>query len=228
MNRSAPAGSESCDGSSTAPAPDDVGVDSEPPRGPIGNACAECPICCSTLAVEGQPTWNWPCPCRLPLHLNCAVQLRLTHRTPACPQCRSAWPGIVADNQFEHACRSNEVAVERNWQAGPLRGCPSEELSMPAEPCDLVLLCCERFIALGIPANSRRMTWASQQVCEPDNRGCRRHVGWIGDWVCNSCGRTCGQDNAVLQRLRASHSCGISILSRAFTVGCVVHQAPCP
>ena len=167
-----------------------------------------CPICCDELGGN-VPVWNWPCACRVTMHLNCAVQLRLTQRCPACPQCRGAWPGASADNELEVACRDNGVPIQRNWQAGPLHGHHPEEPPMPAEPLDLVLLCCERLIALGIPAGSRRMTWAPQQMFEPDAQGCRRLVGWMGDWVCNCCGRTLGQDNAIARQLRDLHSCGM-------------------
>ena len=180
--------------------------------GPAANA--ECPICCDDLGSGNQVVWNWPCSCHLALHLQCAVQLRLNQRAPACPQCRCAWPGIVADDQLQRACREHDVPIARNWQLGPAQTSQSEEPVLPSEPNDLVLLCCDRVLALGIPAGCRRMTWAPQQLFEPDAQGCRRFAGWVGDWVCNCCGRTFRQDDDMLRRLRDLHACGIGARCR--------------
>ena len=87
--------SEGNDGAVTVRAPAESEVDLKLPGAPVDSACAECPICCDALVVEGQPTWNWPCPCRMPIHLNCAVQLRLTQRTPLCPVVLSPVPLLI-------------------------------------------------------------------------------------------------------------------------------------
>ena len=53
------------------------------------------------------------------------------------------------------------------------------------------------------------MEWAPEQVYETVGRGSRRVVGWVGDWVCNCCGRTFSQNDNVLQIVRDAHSCGL-------------------
>ena len=176
---------------------------------------AACPICFGDVTQGGdEPLWTWPCPCQLTLHLNCAVQLRFSSHLPSCPHCRSAWPGTSADTVLENACRAHDVEIARNWQRGPSQTNESEEVAMPAEPHDLVLLCCQRFIALDIVAGSRRMQWAPEQVYETIGQGCRRITGWIGEWVCNLCGRTFCQNEELLRTVRDQHCCGMGTRCR--------------
>ena len=167
-----------------------------------------CPICCCDLAPGGDALWTWPCSCHLDLHLNCAVQMRVREPRPRCPHCRMEWPGDVADRQLIEACESAGVPFIRNWQQVPAQA-ESEDLVMPDEPRDLVLLCCERYIAMNITAASRRMTWAPVQRFVSDSSGCRIHAGWLGNWVCNTCGRMFTQDDDSLRTLRTSHSCAL-------------------
>ena len=170
------------------------------------NTCR--PICCCEIVPSEDPGWRWPCSCRLQLHLNCAAQLRLRNHRPQCPHCRMAWPGVEADRELQVACEEHGVHFSRNWQQLPVQAEPEDPV-IPAEPHDLVVLCCERLIALNISAASRRMTWAPIQQFETNDLGCRMPVGWIGNWVCNSCGRTVDQHDDRLSALRVNHACAL-------------------
>ena len=47
------------------------------------------------------------------------------------------------------------------------------------------------------------------QQFQADDRGHRVHSGWIGNWVCNTCGRTFDQHDNRITMLRANHSCAL-------------------
>ena len=55
------------------------------------------------------------------------------------------------------------------------------------------------------------MEWAPEQVYETVGHGCRRVVAWVGDWVCNCCGRTFSQNDGMLRMLRDGHACGMGV-----------------
>ena len=176
---------------------------------------AACPTCFGDVTRGGdEPLWTWPCPCHPTLHLNCAVQLRFSSRLPRCPHCRCEWSGTSADTELENACRANGVEIACNWQRGPSQPCEFEEAAMPAEPHDLAVLCCQPFIAPDIAAGSRRMQWAPEQTYETIGQGCRRVTGWIGEWVCNLCGRTFSQNDDLLRTVRDEHCCGMDTRCR--------------
>ena len=139
------------------------------------------------------------------LHVDCAMQLRLRNSRPECPHCRMDWPGASADLQLQQACAASGV-IAQAWQPLPMQAEPDDPV-LPAEPPELVVFCSERFLALGISAASRRMTWAPVQRFEPGVHGSRVHIGWVGNWVCNTCGQTFDQHDDRLAMLRASHSC---------------------
>ena len=108
---------------------------------------------------------------------------------------------------MQEACATSGV-IAQAWQPLPTQAEPDDPV-LPAEPPELVVLCCERFLALGISAASPRMTWAPVQRFEPGVHGSRVHTGWIGNWVCNTCGQTFDQHDDRLALLRASHSCAL-------------------
>ena len=142
-----------------------------PPRRPVGNSQPsdvpqedsagaapahheDCIVCCEPLDTNrGNPALTWPCQCSLRVHANCAVQWRNVTLAPPCPQCRADWPGASADIALRQFCLQHSIPIAANWEFGPPQPSHVQDHAPPM-PEEIVPLCCERLIMVGVPSGS--------------------------------------------------------------------------